>query len=246
MSGSRRSKKKNINYNASPEDTKFAALSKYLSDNYVSIDEMKLAAAAPAAIPHSEMREELCEEAREEARVEVCEPSADSAFNICETKIPVKRAAARNSKSRVYMQTPAYDLDESPFFGGSAAVRLDSLKEAVGQIDESFSEMLLRLIDQRGMKDSECYKKANIDRKLFSKIRSDKNYRPSKPTVLSFAIALELNLEQTKEMLMKAGFALSHSSKFDIIIEYFIVSGNYDMFDINEALYAFDQPLLGQ
>ena len=119
------------------------------------------------------------------------------------------------------------------------------LDEILSHLDAGFSETLLKLIDRSGKKDAEIYKKANVDRKLFSKIRNNPDYKPSKSTALAFAIALELSLSEARDLIARAGYALSPCSKFDVIVEYFIIRGDYDIFKINEALFAFDQSLLG-
>ena len=126
-----------------------------------------------------------------------------------------------------------------------APMAVGGLDEALAHLDTGFSETLLKLIDRSGKKDAEVYKKANVNRKLFSKIRNNPGYKPSKSTAIAFAIALELNLDETRDLIARAGYALSASSKFDVIIEYFIMQRDYDIFKINEALFAFDQSLLG-
>lgn len=119
------------------------------------------------------------------------------------------------------------------------------LNDLLDETDAGFSETLLRLIDRTGKKDSVIYKKANVDRKHFSKIRNNMDYRPTKATALAFAIALELSLDETRDLIGRAGYALTHSSKFDIIVEYFIRERNYDVFELNKVLFQFDQPSIG-
>ena len=120
-----------------------------------------------------------------------------------------------------------------------------NIDNLMNQLEETFSQRLLRMIDERGMTDSEAYTKAYVDRWHFSKIRKDVNYVPNKKTVLAFTIALELSLDEAKDLLGSAGFALSRSSKTDIIVAYFLQNKIYDMFEINDVLDAYGQPVFG-
>ena len=150
-------------------------------------------------------------------------------------------ARGKAESVKTEMTRPAY----SNSFTSGRRGKPRSLDEAVAHLGESFPEMLFRLIDERGLTDVEVYKRANIDRKLFSKIRSKKGYQPGKKTAIALAIALRLNLDQTKDLLSRAGYALSPGNKFDVIVEYFIAIGEYDIDRINIVLFDYHEQLLG-
>lgn len=148
-------------------------------------------------------------------------------------------------KMKIAEASEDYFIHESSVGRVSGSVQKRELERLVEQVNETFTTMTLRLIDEKGLTDAQTYKRANLDRKHFSKIRNDRHYRPSKATVLALAVALELNLDQTSDLLQRAGFAFSNSSIFDIVIRYHIEAGGYNIFEINQALFAYDQPLLG-
>lgn len=140
--------------------------------------------------------------------------------------------------------------DDSDVFGGSLwldeTCSGDDFDDIFKNMDKGFADTLFYYIDKKGITDVECYKRSNVDKKTFSKIKCNKNHKPSKKTAVSFAIGLRLNLDEANHLLSTVGMCLSHSEKFDLIIEYFLKTGNYkDVFEVNEILYKFDQSLLG-
>lgn len=208
----------------------FSDITSYIDDNYV---QRRYEMAMPSAVSE----DALPRAAKSANRVP---KSADKLFG--------RRAAKSSSDNDIRPclkpSAKAEGTEESyACLKGDIDVELANYLKRVR--DESFSQMLLRCIDERGMKDSDCYKRANVDRKLFSKIRSDVNYRPSKTTVQAFAIALEMDMSEAGELMRKAGYAFSNSSMGDVIVRFFIEHGIYDIMLVNEALFSFDQKLLG-
>lgn len=182
------------------------------------------------------------EEPKESCRIEGKGQLAGNGWGAPKAKtqpVGARKAARKRSDS---------ELDDSLYEDFCAAPgHFDetSLDDRIREKDESFQQMLFRLIDEHGMKDSECYKRALIDRRHFSRIRCSTGYQPTKATAVAFAVSLKLSMDETKELLKKAGFALSQSNTFDIIVSYFIEQQQYDIFRINYALEHYDQPLLG-
>lgn len=159
---------------------------------------------------------------------------SDELFRLDERDVPTKGALSPESVVQERVR-PALEIPPIP----------ESLEERLSDLDESFAQTVLRLIDERGMDDVDVYKRANMSRQLFAKIRKDDAYRPTKKTACALAFALGLNYEDTLALLSRAGFTLSHSSKFDVIVEYFLMNSIHDIFQVNEALFAYDQPILG-
>lgn len=152
---------------------------------------------------------------------------------------PAKRTAKPDKVAERCFEAPSMSVEDTD------CLSEEGLSELVERTEKGFSETVLKLIDARGFSDSEVYKRAGLDRRHFSKIRSNRAYRPTKETALALAIALRLSLAETQDLLQRAGYALSHSSRADIIVEYFIVRRVYDRFVINEALADYAQPLIG-
>ena len=154
-----------------------------------------------------------------------------------------RRAYSR--RRRIFSNECDFDIGSCCLEEQALAPHPISLEDMLSKMDDNFAVTLLKLIDVKGITDVECYKKANVSKQTWYKIMNEKNYKPSKNTVIAFAIALELTLEETNHLLATVGFALSKSNKFDIIIEYFLINGEYNIFTINETLFKFDQVCLG-
>ncbi len=231
-------------------ETLLGTVQSYIDDNYVREhrpasrhtgrfgffrQSRKNAQAAVPPPPPNSRADEACDRTPFEDTDTLCDTSCDDApeEDLFCGSVPAPQILC-NTAPAVKEAAPSFSAAEAPDW--------DALLQ---QADAGFSETLLQLIDRSGMTDAEVYKKANIDRKLFSKIRSNPEYRPSKPTALAFAFALELDLDETRDLLDRAGFSLSRSSKFDLVVECFLCRGDYDLFALNSVLFHYDLPLIG-
>lgn len=202
----------------------YGEISEYISDNF--FDDKLLFSSALLSIDSEEPQPK-----EEDKKQERAKPFVSKSISGNSARVVEKQARLKFKVNDIYE-------DRAPR-------RYNTIEAMLGQIDDTFVVALLKLIDLKGISDLQCYKRANVSKQTWYKILNEKNYRPSKNTIIAFAISLELNFEQTQHLLSTAGFTLSKSNKFDIIIEYFIKKGVYDIMVINEALFEFDQPCLG-
>ena len=218
-------------------DKIFAGVDRFIDENYV---EEKI---------EEEYGEAVMEDRMEMPSFDACEEeSADFHSERRSRKERLRNERLRNERRGLFATVRNAKMVEPPAamsMSEACAAPKRSLDDVVKNIGETWQESLLRLITEKGYSDTEVYKRANVDRKLFSKIRSNKNYQPKKNTAVAFALALRLNLDETRDFLRRAGYAFSPSSIFDLIIEYSIDHGIYDLMLINGALFDHDQPQLG-
>ena len=220
----------------------FSGVDEFIDENYVSekMDSEYKQGAPVAAVAHGS----------------ILQDKNDRGMGLFGSSIrPLRRRKADTAELETadfdeeFLTEEAYDavpMMAAPMAMAGTAKAGRSLDDLMANVSETWQESLLRLIDEKGYTDTEVYKRANVDRKLFSKIRGNKEYQPKKITAVAFALALKLSLDETKDLLARAGYALSPSSRFDLIIEYFIGQEVYDTYTINLALFEHNQPLLGE
>lgn len=206
----------------------FASIEEYIDDHYVEIKNEGFPEILESGLSEKELERRSCIWQRKRR-------NKRTGKVVCETQ-----TIETNTESSCL----PYMLEDD-VWKDAEHKKKNNLQMLMEHSEETFSQMLLRLIDERGMTDVQAYKKANIDKRLFSKIRSNEDYTPSKKTIFCFAIALKLSMEETEELLKRAGYAFSNCFKFDVVVSYFIENKKYDIFEINEVLFQYDLPILG-
>ena len=222
----------------------FAGIDQFIDDHYVEAKTDEEYGFGNAISDSEAVFEDAAEEPAEDAR----RRRKEERFRFLN-----RRMLAREEECRM-APPPEHAAPVAPVAAAGAAMAAPaspkmqakrSLDDVMKNLSETWSESLLRMITEKGYEDTEVYKRANVDRKLFSKIRSNKDYKPKKTTAVAFALALRLNLDETKDFIARAGYAFSPSSKFDLIIEYFIENEVYDFMTINIALFDHNEPMIG-